>query len=278
MQMERILAKKGIDWRKEENRNNPDCRRIRWAVGSYQLYPFRDLWEDFRLRETFEKKLSEATPGMGERGKTENGAPQVIGATMAVVSLYKMFEHATGEGYTVDDLLKGKGKLTPSELNALRNALGGKDGPETEIRDLSPRVMIAIYEEMCKTQTKAAEEDLNNRYLEALKINKETGSKNDNLDKSIISDALNNARARIEDVNGQLDDCGLKKIYLTRFSLPRYQFTEAREQAKRDGLIGEEEKGGKGGAPKGPKPAGRRGGAPRGGVPGGKPGGHSGGY
>ena len=112
----------------------------------------------------------------------------------------------------------------------------------------------------------------------ALRINKETGSKNDNLDKSIISDALNNARARIEDVNGQLDDCGLKKIYLTRFSLPRYQFTEAREQAKREGLIGEEEKGGKGGAPKGPKPAGRRGGAPKGGVPGRKPGGHSGGY
>ena len=278
MQMERILAKKGIDWRKEENRNNPDCRRIRWAVGSYQLYPFRDLWEDFHLRDKFESKVSEATPGMGERGKTENGAPQVIGATMAVVSLYKMFEHATGEGYTVDDLLKGKGKLTPSEVNALRNALGGKDGPETEIRDLSPRVMLAIYEEMCKTQTKAAEEDLNNRYLEALRINKETGSKNDNLDKSIISDALNNARARIEDVNGQLDDCGLKKIYLTRFSLPRYQFTEAREQAKREGLIGEEEKGGKAGAPKGPKPAGRRGGAPRGGVPGGKPGGHSGGY
>lgn len=273
MQMARFIGKKGVNWKKEENRNNPDCRRIRWAVGAYQLYPFRDLWEDFRLRDTFEKKVSEATPGMGEAKKTQNGAPQVIGATMAVVSLYQMFEHATSEGYTVNDLLKGKGKLTSSERVALRNALGGKDGPETEVRDLSPRVMLAIYEEMCKTQTKAAEEDLNNRYIEALKINKETGSKNDNLDKSIISDALNNARARIEDVNGQLDDCGLKKIYLTRFSLPRYQFTEAREQAKRDGLIGEEK--GKGGTSKTPKSTGRSGGAPRGGTPGGKSGGRS---
>lgn len=277
-QMERILIKKGIKWWEEENKNNPDCRCIRWAIGAYKLHPFRDLWEDFGLRGEYEKWVNAATgrkSDLKEKIDPDNGAHYAIGATKAVYSLYSMFDEATTKDFTLKDLLEGKSShLSPAEINALRKGLTENDTMDTEVRNLSPTAMKAIYNEMVRTQTKVAEKELSKTYMRKIK-----NKNNDDIETSAVKECLNNAVTLIKEINGQLEDAQLPKIYLTGIPTPYYQFTEAREQAKREGLIGEEEKGGKGGAPKGPKPAGRRGGAPRGGTPGGrKPGGHSGGY
>lgn len=240
MQMKNLLEAKGMDVNAEKNRNNPDCRRIRWAVGAYQLHPFRDLWEDFGLRGDFEKAVAKGTPSMADTPEGEkNGAAQVIGATMAVVSLYKIYEANMEEPLTVKDLLDGKGKLlrNEEERKALRAAFAANnDKLDTNVRDLSPRSMRAIYEAMCKTETAKAKQDIDNRYLEILRNNQDIEGKGESPEKA-VSDCLNNARARIEDVNGQLEDCELKKIYLTRFSLPHHDFSDARAKARQEGLI-----------------------------------------
>lgn len=242
MQMKANLEAKGMDVSAEKNRNNPDCRRIRWAAGAYQLHPFRDLWEDFGLRGDFEKAVAKGTPGMAERKEDErNGASQVIGATMAVVSLYQIYEANMGSPLTVKDLLDGKQNLlrTEEERNALRAACAkNNDSLDTNVRDLSPRSMRAVYAAMTKTETAKAKENIEERYFEILKNNQDVDGKGESPEKA-VNDCLNNARTRIEDVNGQLEDCDLKKIYLTRFSLPRHDFTEARAKAIKEGLIEE---------------------------------------
>lgn len=240
MQMKNLLEAKGMDVNAEKNRNNPDCRRIRWAVGAYQLHPFRDLWEDFGLRGDFEKAVAKGTPSMADTPEGEkNGAAQVIGATMAVVSLYKIYEANMEEPLTVKDLLDGKGKLlrNEEERKALRAAFAANnDKLDTNVRDLSPGSMRAIYKAMCKTETAKAKQDIDTRYLEILRNNQDIEGKGESPEKA-VSDCLNNARARIEDVNGQLEDCELKKIYLTRFSLPHHDFSDARAKARQEGLI-----------------------------------------
>lgn len=240
MQMKTLLEAKGIDVNAEKNRNNPDCRRIRWAVGAYQLHPFRDLWEDFGLRGDFEKAVAKGTPGMATTQKGEqNGAAQVIGATMAVVSLYKIYEANMESPLTVKDLLDGKNNLlrNEEERKALRAVFAANnDKLDTNVRDLSPRSMRAIYDAMCKTETAKAKQDIDARYLKILRNNQDIEGKGESPEKA-VSDCLNNARARIEDVNGQLEDCELKKIYLTRFSLPQHDFSDARAKAKQEGLI-----------------------------------------
>lgn len=240
MQMKTLLEAKGIDVNAEKNRNNPDCRRIRWAVGAYQLHPFRDLWEDFGLRGDFEKAVAKGTPGMATTQKGEqNGAAQVIGATMAVVSLYKIYEANMESPLTVKDLLDGKNNLlrNEEERKALRAVFAANnDKLDTNVRDLSPRSMRAIYEAMCKTETAKAKQDIDARYLKILRNNQDIEGKGESPEKA-VSDCLNNARARIEDVNGQLEDCELKKIYLTRFSLPQHDFSDARAKARQEGLI-----------------------------------------
>lgn len=240
MQMKTLLEAKGIDVNAEKNRNNPDCRRIRWAVGAYQLHPFRDLWEDFGLRGDFEKAVAKGTPSMADTPEGEkNGAAQVIGATMAVVSLYKIYEANMESPLTVKDLLDGKGKLlrNEEERKALRAAFAANnDKLDTNVRDLSPGSMRAIYKAMCKTETAKAKQDIDTRYLEILRNNQDIEGKGESPEKA-VSDCLNNARARIEDVNGQLEDCELKKIYLTRFSLPHHDFSDARAKARQEGLI-----------------------------------------
>lgn len=242
MQMKNLLEAKGMDVSAEKNRNNPDCRRIRWAVGAYQLHPFRDLWEDFGLRGKFEAAVAKGTPGMATTDEGEkNGAAQVIGATMAVVSLYKLYEANMESPLTVKDLLDGKNNLLRNEKErlALRNALAqNNDKPDTNIRDLSPGSMRAIYAAMCETETKKAKKDIDDRYIEILRNNQDIDGKGESPEKA-VADCLNNARARIEDVNGQLEDCELKKIYLTRFSMPRHDFSDARAEAKKQGLIKE---------------------------------------
>ena len=240
MQMKTLLEAKGIDVNAEKNRNNPDCRRIRWAVGAYQLHPFRDLWEDFGLRGDFEKAVAKGTPGMATTQKGEqNGAAQVIGATMAVVSLYKIYEANMESPLTVKDLLDGKNNLlrNEEERKALRAVFAANnDKLDTNVRDLSPRSMRAIYDAMCKTETAKAKQDIDARYLKILRNNQDIEGKGESPEKA-VSDCLNNARARIEDVNGQLEDCELKKIYLTRFSLPQHDFSDARAKARQEGLI-----------------------------------------
>lgn len=240
MQMKNLLEAKGMDVNAEKNKNNPDCRRIRWAVSAYQLHPFRDLWEDFGLRSKFESAVAKGTPGMANTPEGEkNGAAQVIGATMAVVSLYKIYEANMDSPLTVKDLLDGKNNLlrNEEERKALRAAFAANnDKLDTNVRDLSPNSMKAIYEAMCKTETTKAEKDINDRYLEILRNNQDIDGKGESPEKA-VSDCLNNARARIEDVNGQLEDCELKKIYLTRFSMPRHDFSTARAKAKEEGLI-----------------------------------------
>ena len=242
-QMERILIKKGIKWWEEENKNNPDCRCIRWAIGAYKLHPFRDLWEDFGLRGEYEKWVNAATgrkSDLKEKIDPDNGAHYAIGATKAVYSLYSMFDEATTKDFTLKDLLEGKSShLSPAEINALRKGLTEKDTMDTEVRNLSPTAMKAIYNEMVRTQTKVAEKELSKTYMRKIK-----NKNNDDIETSAVKECLNNAVTIIKEINGQLEDAQLPKIYLTGIPTPYYQFTEAKEQAKREGLIGEEEKGG----------------------------------
>ncbi len=236
MQMDRTLRKKGIDYRDQANRNKPDCRRIRWAVGAYQLHPFRDLWEDFGLRGDYEKRIAEGTPGDPRCTNPNDGATKVIGAKMAVGSLYQMFSDNAGQnvGYLLSKECKS---LNEKEKDVLRAYVDNNGlSTETSVRDMPPAALRKIYDEMCKTQEVKVKEDIEKEYFEILQRNKQDGSK-DNPEKGAIREVYGRADTYIRNMNEELKDCQLSPIFLTQNAMPKHDFTKARKEAEDKGLV-----------------------------------------
>lgn len=233
MQIDKNLQKKGIDYREEKNKNNPDCRRIRWAVGAYELHPFRDLWEDFGLRGSYEKKVRMTNMSVTE--KTDNGAAYMIGAKMAVFSLYQAFSENASSPVSV--LLEKNSALTEDEKLALSLALRqNQTSSDTCVRDLSPRTLLALYDAMSRTQTEQAKKDLEESYFKAIVSSNEFDSK-DNPEQYAIKECNDNADLLISNMNEELKDCQLPPIFLTRTTKPKYNFKEAHDRAVELGII-----------------------------------------
>ena len=236
MQMDKLLRAKGIDYTDVSNKNNPDCRAIRWAVGAYQLHPFRDLWEDFGLRGDYEKRLSEGTPSDPKCIDSNNGAKKVIGAKLAVGSLYEMFSENTDNdvGYL---LSKGNRSLNEQEKSALQQYVLETGLPtDTKVRDMPSAALRMIYAEMCKTQENKVQKDIEKEYFEILRINKQNGSKDDP-EKGAVKEIFARADTYIQDMNEQLKDCNLPPIFLARKAMPKHNFAHAREEAIAQGLV-----------------------------------------
>lgn len=235
LQMARYLQnEKGIDWRNDKNKNNPSCRRIRWAIGAYELHPFRDLWEDFGLRAEYEKRLAAGSPGDPDCTDYENGAVKVIGSKMAVYSLFEMFNKNASKD--VKHLLSPNCKeLTGEEKDALRvfvNDTGLK--LDTVVRDMPPASLLTIYGAMCKTQEEIVKTDLEKEYLNVARSNHENGSRDDPEEKA-ISRMFSRANTMINSLNDELSDCNLPQIYLAKKDTPKYNFAAAKEKAAQEG-------------------------------------------
>ncbi len=229
-----LQTEKGIDWRNPANKNNPSCRRIRWAIGAYELHPFRDLWEDFGLRSAYEKRLAAGSPSDPQCTDLENGAVKVIGAKMAVNSLFEMFSNNASKD--VKHLLSaGCKELTKEEKAALRvfaNDTGLK--LDTKVRDMPPASLLTIYDAMCKTQESVVTQDLEEEYLNIARRNHENGSKDDP-EAGAISAMFSRANTMITGLNDQLVDYNLPQIFLARKDTPKYDFAAAKEEAERRG-------------------------------------------
>ena len=234
LQMARYLQnEKGIDWRNDKNKNNPSCRRIRWAIAAYDLHPFRDLWEDHGLRREYENRIESGSPDDDKK----NGAVKIIGAKMAVSSLFKMFSNNASED--VKHLLSTNCKeLTEEEKNALRVFVNGtKLKLDTKVRDMPPASLLYIYAAMCNTQELLAKENLENKYIDVVRSNKNNGSRDDPESKA-INTIITNANKMLKSVNDDLTDCNIPGIYMTGRDIePKYDFADARKEAIRQGLI-----------------------------------------
>ncbi len=244
MQMDKLLRKKGVDYRDPSKKNNPDCRTIRWAVGAYQLHPFRDLWEDFGLRGDYEKRLSEGTPSDPKCTDPNDGAKKVIGAKMAVGSLYEMFSDNASQD--VAHLLSKDCKSLNDNEKGVLQAYVDNNGlsKDTQVRDMPPAALRAIYAEMCKTQEAKVKDDIEKEYFEILRRNKENGSKDDP-EKGAVKEIFGRADTYIQDMNEQLKDCNLSQIFLARKAMPKHDFGKPsenggkspREKAIEEGLV-----------------------------------------
>ncbi len=231
MQIDKNLQKKGIDWRDEKNKNNPDCRRIRWSIGAYELHPFRDLWEDFGLRASYEKKVRMNDKNPDDRAKY--GAAYVIGAKMAVYSLYQAFSENAASPVSVL-LDQNNNTLSKEEKAALSSVVG--DSTDTNVRDLSPKALLALYDAMYNTQIEVAKRDLEDNYRRAIISANEFDSK-DNPEQYAIRECNGNADLLISNMNEELKDCQLPPIFLTRTTNPKYNFDEAHDRAVELGII-----------------------------------------
>ncbi|MBR1648854.1 MAG: hypothetical protein IJ689_04570 [Alphaproteobacteria bacterium] len=238
MQMDSLLKAKGIDYKEQKNRNNPDCRRIRWAIGAYELHPFRDLWEDFGLRGAYETKVAEGTPSHPRCKNPENGAAQVVGAKMAVVTLYQMYSENASQ--SVEYLLDSRCKsLNAKEKAALQSYVTASGLPlDTAVRDMPPKALIAVYHEMVKTQEAIAKVDIEKEYMRILNNNFKLGTQ-DNPETGAIKECSNRADMQITNMNEELKDCQLPPIFLTKMNPPKHDFSVVREEARRQGLIRE---------------------------------------
>ncbi len=233
MQVNKNLQKKGIDYNDEKNKSNPDCLRIRWAIGSYELYPFSHLWTHSGLRDSYEKKVWMTNLSSGER--KNSGAAYMIGAKMAAFSLYKVFSKNSSSPVSV--LLNGNSSLTEDERLALASALRQNNvSSDTNVHDLPPKTLLALYDAMFKTQTEQAKKDLEESYFKAIVSSNEFNSK-DNPEQYAIKECNENANTLIRNMNEELADSMLPKIFLTETVKPTYNFKEAHERAVELGII-----------------------------------------
>ena len=237
---EYLRNEKGIDWQDVKNKNNPSCRRIRWAIGAYELHPFRDLWEDFGLRGEYEKRLAAGSPSDPHCTDAENGAVKVIGAKMAVYSLFEMFRDNASK-----DVRHLLGQLTGEEKAALSGL-----PLNTKVRDMPKESLLAIYSAMCKTQEGVVKNDLEEEYLNIARRNHENGSKDDP-EAGALNVMFSRANTMITSLNEELADCNLPQIYLARKDTPKYDFTAARKEASEKGYVRDKAGGNKRSTPDG---------------------------
>ena len=230
------LKGKGIDWNDEKNKNNPECRRIRWAVGAYKRHPFRDLWEDSGLRDSYEQKIDICTVAKGTKAYSD--AAYAVGAKMAVYYLYQEFSQNALSPISV--FLDGKsGSLNEREKLVLANALQRSNiSLDTTMRNVPPHVFLELYEEMFKTQHENAKRDLEYNYVEALTSANKYGSK-DNPEYIAIRKCASNAEVFMRNMKKELAEFQLPEIGLKDPNEYNYDFKPAYEKAVADGLIDE---------------------------------------
>ncbi len=226
LEFARQLQNKGIDWQSESNKNNVDCRCVRHAIGAYDYAPFRDLWEDFGLRDQYENIVK------SNGSSNPNGAAETIGAAMAVAKVYAAYSEGIGakntEG-TLDYFVSDKCQsLTPEEKEKFREVIRGSE--KTQVRDIPPEAAKKLFSFMQQTQATRASKKINDEYTKLVKDEFYKG----NPTRDAVNPYLSEASTEIENVKNELADIGLPPILIIRLGSPKHDFREVQSRLKEE--------------------------------------------
>lgn len=226
LELARQLEQKGIDWQDPKNKNNVDCRCVRGAIGSYNLAPFRDWWEDFGLRGAYENIV--------KSGSNTNAAA-TIGAAEAVGKLYAAFNEGLNsadnlnlpqqERGTVGYLLSPRcAILNDEEKQQFKQYLNGNES--IPMRDMPPEAAIKLFSIMQKTEENAAKKKIEDEYERLVHDEFYRG----NAERDAVAPFLTDAATSINNVAEDIKDTGLPPIFICRVGNPKYDFSAVKRR------------------------------------------------
>ncbi len=232
-----LSVKPGINAFAYENKNHVDCRAVRHLILEYKFAPFRDLWEDFGLRDVYDANIKE-----NNLSNSEDGASQMIGSVRAVTKLMHIYsESVCASGLpakeygmlSVEAMLKNTRHLTDEQKGKLRS-VEGYNG-DTLVRDLNPLMMKELYSIIQKDEVENARYDINKEYDRVSKSGSPfSGSKERQTIKLFTDDANREMKALVE----ELKDMGLPPILVQSVSVGNHDFSKESKKEKEDRLAG----------------------------------------
>ena len=242
-EMRRQLQAKGIgDPLDGKNRSIPECREIRWAEYSYNLYPFRNMWEDYGaqnadgtgtgLRSVYENILAEANSDE----KSNNGAAMAIGAKLALAKLYNIYEKYVSQD--VQSLIKSP-DLNDKERNALISYTSSRNiDLSTSVHEMDPLIYEGLYKAMYESQTDVAKKQIEDAYIKNL----EAGA-SENPERTAVSKCWKNAQADLDRIRYGIHECDIPEPRFEPGGIPDHDFRAIKKKARDMGLVTERRKG-----------------------------------
>lgn len=234
-----IMKKSGWDFR--DHPNDEDCRCCRHTIGSYQLHPFRDLWEDYGLCDHIKTTIKNNDHSSGN----PDGAVEIIGSVRAAKRLFDIYKTFCSlsiyRDASVGEMLA---KCNEKDLNAdekrefaayLKSVGISQDVPLHDMNEMakpSPLLKLGeILEKRCKEETRR---DLENEFRKNSNSKYNAG---ENKETTTIRTFLSEAAERMKDINNELTDNMLKPIFQPHLGKPDYNFEHIRQKMREEGMV-----------------------------------------
>lgn len=230
-----IYGKSGWDFR--DHPNDADCRCCRHLIGNYTYYPFRDLWEDYGLCD----KLKEAIRANDHASGNPNGAIEIIGAAKAASRLFDIYKSHCGasiyEDISIGEVIKQcdprlMNETEKKEFSAYLNQMGiNQDVPMHDLNErATPSPLLKLYEILNKRCKEEAAKDLDAEFIKNSRVQFSAGESKDNV---TIRNQMSIATSCLQSIREELNDVGLKPIFLPNLGRPDYAFENARRQVEK---------------------------------------------
>lgn len=229
-----IKEKTGHDFR--DYPNDADCRCCRHLIGNYTYYPFRDLWEDYGLCD----KLKEAISANDHASGKPDGAVEIIGAAKAAGRLFDIYKSHCGasiyEDISIGDVIEKcdsrmMNDAEKAEFSSYLAQIGvSKDVPMHDLnQSATPSPMLKLYEILSKRCKEEAAKDLDAEFIKNSKVQVSAGESKDNI---TIRSQMTIATSCLQSIRDELNDVGLKPIFLPNLGRPDYGFEAAKRQVE----------------------------------------------
>lgn len=238
-QMASNLMKKGINAYDTANKNDSDCRAVRHLTLEYKFSGFRDLWEDFNLRDTYE--------GIIDRNATKNengdGASQTAGAAFAVSRLFKIYSNSVIPGNWWDkplsvnetiqkmphNLLSDKEKIAFTQyLN--ENKI---DGNQEFMRMRPEAALKKLFEIIHETESDKARYRINAEFNRITQSSPYPGG-GESKERQAIRQVISNATETMRDLSIEIKDMQLPDIVTKSLANPDHDFTKLSSREQRE--------------------------------------------
>ena len=220
-----LMDKKKKNAYDPDNKNDSDCRAVRHLTLEYKCAPFRDLWEDFNLRDDYESILNKSATRSGNR----DGAAQMAGAGFAVNRLYNLYKESVmpgnwwGEPLSINETLGKTKLLSKSEIEEFRQRLAEKgcDGTE-KFKDMHPTLKRHLFGIIHQTESDNARYRINDEFN---RMSKSSTYNSESKERQAIRLIVDNAKTSLQEVREDLKDMNLPDIYIAPLTTPDHDFT-----------------------------------------------------
>jgi hypothetical protein len=217
------LKTKGKDAYDLANKNDADCRAVRHLTQNYKFAPFRDLWEDFNLRDTLEDTIKKNNTASGSK----DGASEIVGSAMAVSKLYKMYFTCVTNPYAkygmvkTEYLLSDANRFLSSEQKAEFAKHVDAGSAKKLVRDMDPKLMMKLFDIIKVDEVDNARFKINEEYS---RLTQSSQFSSESKERQAVKRFIGIAGQELAEVAGNIKDFQLPDMYIPKLMDPEHDY------------------------------------------------------